>query len=349
MPAVRFDKFYRYAELTSILQAWAGEQPDRFKLASIGKSFEGRDIWLATVTNFATGSDTDKPAFFIEANIHAVEVTGCTAALHLIDKLLTQYGIDEKVTRVMDTRAFFRKWLKELMLEQLPDGMVGNFVPNPYRLADNWMKILDGSAGWGDVAARMPWSLYWAYGDIQLLERQYESMKAYVEYERKRARQLTLRRALNPRYWLDGSYRARKKLMWETGYQWGEWLEPNEGSNLEIGIDMLRRKMFARSVVATAYFASSARIVTVSSRLHLPGSRGRPVDFDFDDPQLVRGYHPDRAYKNSKLAVLWFTYELQRRLAGRKITANAVCPGFVPTTATIRSTGRSAHAARASR
>jgi murein tripeptide amidase MpaA len=107
MPPVRFDKFYKYDELTAILQAWAGEHPDRFKLASIGKSFEGRDIWLATVTNFASGPDTDKPAFFIEANIHADEVTGCTAALHLIHKLLTEYDRDEKVTRVMDSRAFY--------------------------------------------------------------------------------------------------------------------------------------------------------------------------------------------------------------------------------------------------
>jgi len=83
----------------------------------------------------------------------------------------------------------------------------------------------------------------------------------------------------------------------------------------------------------------SARVVTVSSRLHLPGSRGAPVDFDFDDPQPEHGYHPDRAYKNSKLAVLWFTYELQRRLDPRPITVNSVCPGFVPTTAAASTTG----------
>jgi len=85
--------------------------------------------------------------------------------------------------------------------------------------------------------------------------------------------------------------------------------------------------------------APSARVVTVSSRLHLPGSRGEPVDFDFADPQLEHGYNPDRAYKNSKLAVLWFTYELQRRLASRPITANAVCPGFVPATAAASTHG----------
>lgn len=85
--------------------------------------------------------------------------------------------------------------------------------------------------------------------------------------------------------------------------------------------------------------APSARVLTVSSRLHMPGSRGSPVDFDFDDPQLERGYDPDRAYKNSKLAVLWFTYELQRRLEGSPVDANSVCPGFVPVTAAASTTG----------
>jgi NAD(P)-dependent dehydrogenase (short-subunit alcohol dehydrogenase family) len=79
--------------------------------------------------------------------------------------------------------------------------------------------------------------------------------------------------------------------------------------------------------------APAARVVCVASMLHMPGSRGEPVRFDFADPQLQRGYHPDRAYKNSKLALLWWTYELQRRLPPRSITVNAVCPGFVPATA----------------
>jgi retinol dehydrogenase 12 len=77
-----------------------------------------------------------------------------------------------------------------------------------------------------------------------------------------------------------------------------------------------------------------ARVVNVSSRLHWPGSRGEPVNFDFEDPHLVHGYNPSRAYKNSKLALLWFTFELQRRLGpSSSIQANAVCPGFVPMTA----------------
>jgi murein tripeptide amidase MpaA len=107
VPSVEFDRFYRYAELTEILKGWAEESPSLFKLDSIGQSFEGRDIWLATITNFDTGPDTDKPAFLIEANIHAIEVTGSAAALHLISRLLNGYGDEPKVTRALDSRAFY--------------------------------------------------------------------------------------------------------------------------------------------------------------------------------------------------------------------------------------------------
>lgn len=107
MPRVRFDRFYGYDDLTRVLKAWAKQKPRLFKLQSMGKSFEKRDIWLATITNLDTGPPGEKPAFWLEANIHAAEVTGCTAALHLIHKLLTRYGRETKVTRALDTRAFF--------------------------------------------------------------------------------------------------------------------------------------------------------------------------------------------------------------------------------------------------
>jgi murein tripeptide amidase MpaA len=107
VPEVAFDRFYRYDELTEILQGWAEERPELYRLESIGRSYEGRDIWLVTLTNFETGPDLEKPAFLIEANIHAIEVTGATAALHLIDRLLSGYGEDERVTRALDTRAFY--------------------------------------------------------------------------------------------------------------------------------------------------------------------------------------------------------------------------------------------------
>ena len=107
MPDVKFDTFYRYDELTQILRRYAEEYPGLVRLESIGKSYEGRDIWLATVTNFETGPDTEKPALYVDGNIHASEVSPSTACLFHLHTLFTQYGSDPDITRCLDSRAFY--------------------------------------------------------------------------------------------------------------------------------------------------------------------------------------------------------------------------------------------------
>ena len=107
MPNVRFNKFYRYNELTRLLKEYAKEYPNLIRLGSIGKSHEGRDVWLVTAANFKSGKDSEKPAFWVDANIHASEVTTSAAALYLINSLVTKYKKDANITRVMDTRAFY--------------------------------------------------------------------------------------------------------------------------------------------------------------------------------------------------------------------------------------------------
>jgi NAD(P)-dependent dehydrogenase (short-subunit alcohol dehydrogenase family) len=77
--------------------------------------------------------------------------------------------------------------------------------------------------------------------------------------------------------------------------------------------------------------SAPARVITVSSRLHIPDYGGGPKpDFDYDNLKGEKYYNPQVFYKNSKLANMWFAYELQRRLEGSGVTSNAVCPGFVP-------------------
>ncbi|MDQ1402200.1 MAG: hypothetical protein QOG03_516 [Actinomycetota bacterium] len=107
MPDVRFDRWYRYDELTTLLHAFADEHPDLVELESIGKSYEERDIWLLTITQRAGRPHTEKPALWVEASIHATELTGTAAALHLINRLVTGYGNDKKVTEALDTRCFY--------------------------------------------------------------------------------------------------------------------------------------------------------------------------------------------------------------------------------------------------
>ena len=104
---VQFDRFYGYDELEETLVAWASEFPRLCQVESIGRSYEGREIPLVTVTNLGSGPASEKPAILIHAQIHASEFTGTTAALNLLDRLLHGYGEDERVTHALDTRAFY--------------------------------------------------------------------------------------------------------------------------------------------------------------------------------------------------------------------------------------------------
>jgi murein tripeptide amidase MpaA len=104
---LRFDTYYRYAELTRVLRELADAHAGLVRLESIGTSFEGRDIWAATVTNLATGDDRGKPALWVDGNIHATELAASAACLYLLNHLVTRYGADPEVTRCLDTRVFY--------------------------------------------------------------------------------------------------------------------------------------------------------------------------------------------------------------------------------------------------
>jgi len=107
MTEATFDRFYRYDDLTRILRGYAEEFSGLVKMESVGKSYEGRDIWVVVVTNFGTGPDEEKPALWVDGNIHASELSTSTMCLYHIHSLVSQYGKDEDVTRCLDTRAFY--------------------------------------------------------------------------------------------------------------------------------------------------------------------------------------------------------------------------------------------------
>ena len=126
MPAeLRFDMYYPYQPLTEILQSLAEQFPNLLQLESIGKSYEGRDVWCAIVSNHSIGSHSDRPAFWCDGNIHATEVSASSACLYLLHKLLTQYGRDESITRALDTRAFY------IVPRVNPDGAELYFADKP--------------------------------------------------------------------------------------------------------------------------------------------------------------------------------------------------------------------------
>lgn len=97
-----FSHYFLYEEIVAKLEELAARYPELMTLVSLGKSYEGRDIWLATITSRATGFPGEKPGYWVDANTHAGEVTGSAVALYIITALLDGYGCDASTTRLLD-------------------------------------------------------------------------------------------------------------------------------------------------------------------------------------------------------------------------------------------------------
>lgn len=129
MTGLPLDRFCRHDELTAALGRLAADHPELVTVSSIGRSHEGRDLWLVTVTDTSTGPHDHKPAHWVDAGIHATELTGTVAALALVDHLIEGYGRgDPVVTHALATRTFY-------VLPRLnPDGAEAALADRPRHL-----------------------------------------------------------------------------------------------------------------------------------------------------------------------------------------------------------------------
>jgi hypothetical protein len=102
------DRYLRYEELVAWLREVAAASPDVVTLDTYGRSHEGRDLWLVTLTDSATGAHHTKPAHWVDASIHAVELTATAAACAIIDRLVRGHReADPAVVEALRTRTFY--------------------------------------------------------------------------------------------------------------------------------------------------------------------------------------------------------------------------------------------------
>ncbi|MFG0328946.1 MAG: M14 family metallopeptidase [Phycisphaerales bacterium] len=102
-----FNHWYDYEEMTEALQKLADAYPELLTLESLGQSVGGREIWLMTLNNPETGPDTEKTAAFIDGNIHGNEIQAAETVLYSIWYLTKSYGKIDKITKLVDERAFY--------------------------------------------------------------------------------------------------------------------------------------------------------------------------------------------------------------------------------------------------
>ncbi len=104
---LRWDRYYDYYQMTEALERLVAAYPKFLTMESIGKSWEGRDIWAITINNPDTGPDHEKTAFYADANIHGNEIQGTETNMYLIWFLMENYDHLPKVRELVDTRAFY--------------------------------------------------------------------------------------------------------------------------------------------------------------------------------------------------------------------------------------------------
>ncbi len=102
-----FNRWHDVAELQADLRTLEKAYPKFLKYISLGKSYGGRDIAGMIVNNPDTGPDSAKPAMYIEANIHGNEIQGGEICVYTIWYLMENYGKIDKITRLVNERAFY--------------------------------------------------------------------------------------------------------------------------------------------------------------------------------------------------------------------------------------------------
>lgn len=103
----RWDRYHTADEVNRTLAAWGEDFPSLTEVYSIGETREGSPLMVIEITNEDTGPGQDKPGYYYDGNIHAGELTGAEVALHFADYLLRNYGSDERVTELVDTRVLY--------------------------------------------------------------------------------------------------------------------------------------------------------------------------------------------------------------------------------------------------
>ena len=210
-----------------------------------------------------------------------------------------------------DTAAFYTKWLKDVALDQEADGAVPFVIPNV--LSHKTRKGEAASAGWADVAVVVPWVVYQSFGDKRILEEQYASMKAWVEYMRRQ---------------------ADEKYIWSNGFSFGDWLAfattRSDYPGATTDKDLIQTAYFARS---TALLAKAAAVL---------GKKEEAAEYTSLEEKIKATFQKEFITPNSKLSsntqtayTLALAFELlpeaQRALAAARLAEDVKKFGHLTT------------------
>ncbi len=104
---VVWNRYYDHAGIGEILKKIAAAHPDLARLQSIGKSYQGRDLWCLTVTDFRKGNPDKKPGMYIDGNIHSNEIQGAEFAMYTAWYLTESFGDTKFIQELLADKVFY--------------------------------------------------------------------------------------------------------------------------------------------------------------------------------------------------------------------------------------------------
>jgi carboxypeptidase T len=132
-----FEEYHTYAEMERALDDAVAGYPDLVRKFSIGRSYEGREIWAVKISD-NVALDEDEPEVHFECNIHAREHLTAEMCLYVLRLLTAGYGVDERITQIVDSTELY------LIPMLNPDGVehdiASGLTEDGRALAANWRK-----------------------------------------------------------------------------------------------------------------------------------------------------------------------------------------------------------------
>ncbi|MGG4467740.1 family 78 glycoside hydrolase catalytic domain [Paenibacillus alvei] len=192
----------------------------------------------------------------------------------------------------MDVSSFLTRWLKDVRLEQFPDGQIANYVPTG-KYYVNESKASFGnlsSAGWGDAIIIVPWVLYERYGDTRILEENYTAMTKWLNYVRQTA-ESEIPDSLKDEQ--DAVRLNRQKYLWNTGFHFGDWLIPSMKDPIESALK-------TKELVATCFYANSALLLAKISIIL--GKKETAVMYEELNQQIRKAFEEEYIDKNGRVS-----------------------------------------------
>ncbi|MBA2955284.1 family 78 glycoside hydrolase catalytic domain [Nocardioides sp. MAH-18] len=150
-----------------------------------------------------------------------------------------------------DVAGFSLKWLRDLVVTQWADGTLNNMAPMPKAERTGFLEKMNGSAGWGDAILLVPWEMYGEYGDVDVLAETWPAMVRWLD----RMERMAATDRHPDRVAAHPEPRPHDRFLWDTGFHWGEWLEPGGHPGDDFPAFVAKDK----AEVATAFYAWSTR------------------------------------------------------------------------------------------